>query len=85
MDPEETIRLLDVLEGLGFTDEAFRLLHHFRLAGRKATIERHRRYCESHETFAVDGNNELVQLRLKLVLRAYQAGGFNSRKTEVFD
>ena len=23
MDPVETIRLLDVLEGLGFTDEAF--------------------------------------------------------------
>jgi hypothetical protein len=75
MDPVETIRLLDVLEGLGFTDEAFRLLHHFRLADRKATINRHRRYCEGHETFAVDGNNELVQLRLKLVLQAYQAGG----------
>jgi hypothetical protein len=29
------------------------------------------------------GTNELVQRRLKLVLKAYQAGGFKSRKAEV--
>jgi len=56
MDLKETIRLLDELQGLGFTDDAFSLLHHFRLVGRKATINRHRKYCEGHETFAVDGN-----------------------------
>jgi hypothetical protein len=66
------------------TDEAFRLVHHLRLVDRNATINRHRTYCESHEPFAVDGNNELVQLRLKLVLQAYQAGGFKSGKAVVF-
>jgi hypothetical protein len=49
MDPKKTIRLLDVLQGLGFSDEAFRLIHHFRLVGRNATINRHRRYCEGLE------------------------------------
>jgi hypothetical protein len=61
MDPKKTIRLLDVLQGLGFSDEAFRLIHHFRLVGRNATINRHRRYCEGLETFADGGTNELVQ------------------------
>ena len=61
MDPKKTIRLLDVLQGLGFSDEAFRLIHHFRLVGRNATINRRRRYCEGLETFADGGTNELVQ------------------------
>jgi hypothetical protein len=39
-------------------------------ASGNATINRHRGYCESHEVFAVDGNNELVQLRLKQLVSA---------------
>jgi hypothetical protein len=55
MDPKETIRLLDELEKLGFTDEAFRLLDHFRLVDRDATIRRHRAYCDAHDSFLADG------------------------------
>ena|GEM_PF-3102930 len=84
MDPEDTIRLLDVLQGFGFTDEAFHLLHHFRLVERNATIKRHRSFCEDHASFARDGNNEIVQRRLKLVLSAYQEGGSKSGKAEGF-
>jgi hypothetical protein len=58
MDPRETIRLLDELEPLGFTDQAFHALHHFR---NDANISSHRAYCEAHNSFRADGNNELVQ------------------------
>jgi hypothetical protein len=81
MDPKETVRLLDELEPLGFTDHAFHALHHF---GNDATIRRHRAYCEDHDSFRADGNNELVQKRLRMVLAAYKAGGFRSGKPEVF-
>jgi hypothetical protein len=80
MDPKKTIRLLDVLQGLGFSDEAFRLIHHFRLVGRNATINRHRRYCEGLETFADGGTNELVQRRLKLVLQGTRQEGSRPAK-----
>ncbi|MBN9602427.1 MAG: hypothetical protein J0G33_05795 [Afipia felis] len=83
-NPRETLRLLDELEALGFTSEAFARLHHFRLAGREATIGRHRSYCNKTSTFAADGTNELVQRRLKLVLDSYQQGGFRSGHSAVF-
>ncbi|MBE0702802.1 MAG: hypothetical protein IH582_06485 [Afipia sp.] len=84
MDPKETLRLLDELEALGFTSEAFAKLHHFRLAGREATIGRHRSYCNKTSAFAADGTNELVQRRLKLVLDSYRQGGFRSGHSAVF-
>jgi len=81
MDPKETVLLLDELERLGFTDQAFHVLHHFRS---DETLSRHRAYCEVHDSFRTDGNNELVQKRLRMVLAAYKAGGFRSGKPEVF-
>lgn len=84
MDPKETIELLDALEALGFTNEAFSKLHHFRLVGRNATIGRHRAYCEKTSSFAADGTNELVQRRLRLVLDGYRGGGFGSGRLAVF-
>src|ERR1700733_6016620 len=57
MDPKKTIRLWTCCKA----DEAFRLIHHFRLVGRNATINCHRRYCEGLEAFADGGANELVQ------------------------
>lgn len=81
MDPQETIRLLDELVTLGFSNEAFQVLHHF---CDEATIHAHRAYCESHDTFRAGGNNELVQERLRMVLAAYRAGGFKSRNPGVF-
>ena len=38
MDPQETIRLLDELVDLGFSNEAFHVLHQF---GNEATIRAH--------------------------------------------
>jgi hypothetical protein len=81
MDPKKTIWLLDELELLGFTDQAFHALHHF---GHEATISRHRAFCKAHDNFQADGNNELVLKRLRMVLAAYKAGGFRSGKPEVF-
>jgi hypothetical protein len=82
--PKRTIDLLDLLNVLGFDDQAFARLHHFRLKGRKPTISDHRHYCEAITSFQGDGENELVQRRLELVLNAYRAGGFESRRPEVF-
>jgi hypothetical protein len=84
MDPKKSIELLDALAALGFTDRAFATLHHFRFAGRDATIQEHRRYCERTEDFQGDGENERVQKRLALVLTAYTSGGFRSRAEKVF-
>jgi hypothetical protein len=85
MDPKRSIELLNALVELGFTDEAFSRLHQRRLADQKVTIERHQRYCaETIESFRPDGENELLQQRLALVLNAYRAGGFNSRRSQVW-
>ena len=84
MNPKRSLELLDQLVALGFTDEAFAQLHHFRLKNRRDHIAAHRRYCEKTESFHDDGENERVQLRLELVLRAYRAGGFKSNDPHVF-
>ncbi|MFO0774502.1 MAG: hypothetical protein U0172_07555 [Nitrospiraceae bacterium] len=72
-DPRRTIRLLDELESLGFTDEAFAEIHHFE---RGTTIERHRKYCLETGAFQESKANERVQQRLEIVFRAYWGGGF---------
>jgi len=81
MDTEETIRLLDVSEGLGFTDDASRLLHHFRLAGRNATINL--RLAKSlqvydHEATAAVGwsSHHLVDVCRPVKARVVEALGF---------
>ena len=84
MSPKRSIELLNSLAALGFTDRAFAALHHFALAGRDATIEEHRRYCEKTAAFQDDGENLRVQKRLELVLAAYTAGGFKSGTEQVF-
>jgi hypothetical protein len=60
MSPTRSVWLLNELERLGFTDDAFGVLHHFE----KDTIQAHRSYCARVETFQPDGTNERVQLRL---------------------
>ena|ERR1700692_2368174 len=84
MKPKKSIDLLDALASLGFTDEAFSTLHHLRTAGRAATIQEHRRYCQNTESFQEDGENERVQKRLQLVHAAYTNGGFKSGGGKVF-
>lgn len=82
--PAHTLKLLDDLARLGFDDRAFARLHHWRATGKEETIQSFRTYCEKHEVFQADGNNDRVTKRLELVLRAYTQGGFSSAKVEVF-
>jgi hypothetical protein len=71
--PKETLRLLDELESLGFTDEYFARSHHFREKGKRDTMRSQRRYCEKTGYFHPDGNNSRVQQRLSMVLNEYKA------------
>jgi hypothetical protein len=81
-DPKRTIELLDELEKLGFNDWAFGRLHHFRTNGKRVTIEEHRKHCEGIGSFQ-NGDDEVVQRRLELVIGAYRRGGFRSGRSEV--
>ncbi|MFP5475934.1 MAG: hypothetical protein ACLGJD_20000 [Gammaproteobacteria bacterium] len=75
--PKRTIELLDELQLEGFNDQAFGLLHHFRVTRQQMdTIEKHRKYCLQRERLHAGGTNEKVQKRLQLVLNAYRAGPF---------
>jgi hypothetical protein len=56
------------LQRLGFTDQAFWRLHHFREKGKKATINGVRSYCEKTNSFLGGGNNERVYQHLKRLL-----------------
>ena len=71
VNPKQTLALLDELQKLGFDNEAFSRLHHFRHRT-KETIARHRYYCEKTSTFRPDSANERVQRRLAFVLKAYR-------------
>jgi hypothetical protein len=84
VDPNTTILLLDKLEELGFNNDAFAALHHFKEKGRADTIAEHRAYCIETDSFQDGSANARVQQRLKLVLAAYQLGGFQSSRAEVF-
>jgi hypothetical protein len=83
-DPKRSIELLRSLRELGFTDAAFSRLHHRRLQGQSVTIDRHINYCEDIGNFHNDGENALVQRRLEIVLKVYQAGGFKRAREEIF-
>ena len=84
IDPKVTVELLDNLEDLGFNNDAFAALYHFKEKGRADTIAEHRAYCIENESFPDESLDARVQQRLSLVLNAYKLGGFKSRKPEVF-
>lgn len=73
MNPEQTIAYLDELEQLGFTNEAFWRVHHFRDKGERDTINSHRGYCEKTGSFQAGSNNERVQKRLEIILTCYKS------------
>lgn len=78
---QETLRLLDELEPLGFDDDAFSTLHHFD----KETIASHRAYCKKGETFSLQKpSNIIVQQRLRFVAEACRALGGRPLKSETF-
>ena len=83
-NPKRSVELLNQLETLGFTDEAFALLHHSRVRGRRDTIVSHRSYCEKHSLFQRDGDNERTQRRLEFVLRRYLHGGGSDCRSDIF-
>jgi hypothetical protein len=84
-DPSNTLALLDKLEAMGFSDRAFSILHHFE---KPEGIASHRRYCE---TLREEGahfrtpTNQLVQKRLSILARIYEAGPFESKSSAVFE
>ena len=71
---KQTIAYLEKLQALGFTNEAFGKIHHFRKKARKETIQGHRAYCAKMktDTFYDDQNNERVQIRLEMILRCFK-------------
>jgi hypothetical protein len=86
MHPRETLSLLGELESIGFTDEAFRLLHHFRRRtnNHRLTIAAFRSYCEKTSAFRPDHNNERVQRRLRMVFDNYRQAGFGLGQADKF-
>ena len=70
MEVTVTLGLLDELQRLGFNDDAFWRLHHFRRVGRPDSIARHRNYCMGLKrgVFNPGSENERVALRLSFVL-----------------
>jgi len=84
-DPRRSIEILDQLEAMGFTNEAYQLLHHSRARGWKHTISRHRAYCEKVSSFQHDGDAERDQRRFEFVLEKYLAGGYPAGRSEIFE
>ena len=84
--PKRTLELLDELNELGFNDEAFWRLHHFRHR-KKETIASFRSYCEKlcekNSAFMPAGTNERVHERLALVLKTYRERGLPPGQTKV--
>jgi hypothetical protein len=84
-DLRQTIKLLGALEKIGFTNAAFRKLHHHQEANRSTTIGAHRRYCEGLTHDFIEGSrNALVQQRLEIAWKTYRCGGFKSNPSRVF-
>jgi len=85
---QHSLDLLNELEGLGFSDEAFWRLHHFRLRGDKDTIQLHRDYLTKQLAVGAalrdNDSNEEVQRRMQLVLDWFKRGAFSSDAAGVF-
>jgi hypothetical protein len=83
-DPAVTLELLSELEGVGLTDEAFALMHHFEKPER---IANHRSYCLMVQDEG--GNfrtvtNRLVQRRLELILKILTLANIRNRTPSTF-
>jgi hypothetical protein len=79
--PQNTIRLLNELTAIGFTDADFQVVHHMP----DVTIARHVAYCEKTSEFRAGSRNMRVQERLRHVLKAFrEAGGAGPASPEVF-
>ena len=63
--PGETVKLLEELKAIGYTDQDFRRIHHMEWA----TIAAHLQYCRKVKYFQRSSSNRLVQERLRKELR----------------
>ena len=68
-DPKDCLSTIDTLRGMGFSEDAFRLLHH-----RHGSIARFCHYSEGRQQFQDDGNNHRVHQRLMYVLSSCHNG-----------
>jgi hypothetical protein len=84
MDTMQTLALLDKLTNLGFNDEAFWRLHHFRQQNKKESIASFRRYCKKTSTFRREGPNGRVHERLVFVLNKYREHYLPHGQTNIF-
>jgi|SRR5580692_5738565 hypothetical protein len=90
-NPKQTVAYLYELQTLGFTDEAFWRIHHFREKGKKESINGHRSYCQLTDSFLDEGTNERVQIRLEIVLKYFKeyhsensaTGALSGRQSDV--
>ena len=85
---KRSLELLKELESLGFNNEAFWRLHHYRSRGTRDTIQLHRKYLEKQLAGGIglrdNDSNEEVQRRLQLVLIWFRRGEFSSDIAGVF-
>jgi len=70
-DPQQTISYLNELQQLGFTNDTFWRIHHFREKEKRDNT--HTAYCEKTGAFRKGDNNARVQERLALLLKYYKA------------
>jgi hypothetical protein len=61
--PKRTLDLLDLLGSLGFNQDHFRAIHHFR---EEASIDAHRKYCSKTES-STGKTNKDVRERLEVI------------------
>jgi hypothetical protein len=85
MTPTQLSKLLDELQELGFPDDVFKRVHHFRDAPRQETIRGMQRYCATGPaTFETGGNNERLGIRLEFILKTYRAWALQPGDVKVF-
>jgi len=65
------LRLLDILQPLGFDDKSFWRLHHLRDKNKHETIRSFSTYCHKTHNFNQADNNHRVVCRLSFLLESY--------------
>jgi len=68
------LRLLGILQPLGFDDESFWRLHHFRNKNKRETIRSFSTYCHKTHNFPQGHNNHRVVCRLSFLFESYVRG-----------
>jgi hypothetical protein len=71
--PKRTIRLLEQLSALGFSDSDFCVVHHF---PQGETIQNMLTYCRKIGSFRDGSTNERVRRRLQIVLTKFLDGDY---------